>query len=112
LVIWRSAKYSFHSASESLNRFCFGWSRLLIVWCFGKSVFLVVAKVKGMCKNVCQFGGGIFFQPMSLQVLPHLTQRAADKWESARFQAFFNASAESRFRALTASRPLAANADR
>jgi hypothetical protein len=40
------------------------------------------------------------------------TQRAADKWESARFQAVFNASAESRFQALTASRPLAANADR
>jgi hypothetical protein len=41
-----------------------------------------------------------------------LTKRAADKWESARFQAVFNASAESRFQALTASRPLAANANR
>jgi hypothetical protein len=72
-----------------LNRFCFGWSRLLIVWRFSKLVFLVVAKVKVMCKNVCQFGGDIFFQPMSLQVLPHLTQRAADKWESARFSNVF-----------------------
>ncbi len=37
-----------------------------------------------------------------------LTQRAADKWESARFSGIFNALAESRFRALSASHPLAA----
>jgi len=41
-----------------------------------------------------------------------LTQRAADKWESPRFLAVFNASAGFRFRAVAASRPLAANADR
>ncbi len=41
-----------------------------------------------------------------------LTQRAADKWESARFQAVFNASVGFRFRAGSASRPLAANANR
>jgi hypothetical protein len=41
-----------------------------------------------------------------------LTQRAADKWDSARFYAVFNASARSRFQALPASRPLAANASR
>ncbi len=41
-----------------------------------------------------------------------LTQRAADKWESPRFQAVFNASAGFRFRASSASRPLAANASR
>src|SRR3990172_11963656 len=36
----------------------------------------------------------------------------ADKWDSARFLAVFNASAGFRFRALSASRPLAANAGR
>ncbi len=41
-----------------------------------------------------------------------LTQRAADKWDSPRFQAVFNASAGFRFQALAASRPLAANANR
>jgi len=41
-----------------------------------------------------------------------LTQRAADKWESPRFLAVFNASAEFRFRAGSASHPLAANASR
>ena len=40
------------------------------------------------------------------------TQRAADKWESPRFLAVFNASAGFRFRAVAASRPLAANAGR
>ena len=40
------------------------------------------------------------------------TQRAADKWESARFRTVFNASAGFRFRALSVSRPLAANASR
>ena len=40
------------------------------------------------------------------------TQRAADKWDSPRFLAVFNASAESCFQALSASRPLAANAGR
>jgi len=38
------AKYGFYSASESLNRFCFGWSKFLIVWRFYKSCFLSVAK--------------------------------------------------------------------
>ena len=40
------------------------------------------------------------------------TQRAADKWDSPRFLAVFNASAESCSQALSASRPLAANANR
>jgi len=40
------------------------------------------------------------------------TQRAANKWESARFSGIFHASAESCFQALPASRPLAANASR
>ncbi len=40
------------------------------------------------------------------------TQRAADKWESARFLAGSNAPAGFRFRALCASHPLAANANR
>jgi hypothetical protein len=40
------------------------------------------------------------------------TQRAADKWDSVRFLAFFNASAGFRFRARFTSRPLAANATR
>ncbi len=40
------------------------------------------------------------------------TQRAADKWDSPRFQAVFNTSAGFRFRASSASRPLAANASR
>jgi hypothetical protein len=38
--------------------------------------------------------------------------RAADKWDSPRFLAGFNGSAEFRFRALSASHPLAANAGR
>jgi len=105
-------KYSFHSASESLNRFCFGWSRLLIIWRFSKSVFLVVAKVKVMCKNVCQFGGGIFFQPMSLQVLPHLTKRAADGGESARFTSIFLASGFFYISDIFQARPTTANATR
>ena len=41
-----------------------------------------------------------------------LTQRAADKWYSPRFWAFFLASGLYCFQALTASRPLAANASR
>ena len=41
-----------------------------------------------------------------------LTQRAADKWESARFLRGFRASAGYRFQAWSASRPLAANANR
>ena len=40
------------------------------------------------------------------------TQRAADKWDAARFQAAFNALAGIRFRAWSASHPLAANASR
>ncbi len=41
-----------------------------------------------------------------------LTQRAPDKWDSARFLRVFNASAGFRFRACSASRPLAGNANR
>jgi len=41
-----------------------------------------------------------------------LTQRAADKWDSPRFLRGFKASAGFRFRCLSASRPLAANANR
>jgi hypothetical protein len=53
------------------------------------------------------------FQKHDLSVkINGLTQRAADKWESARFLAVFNASAGLRFQALSASRPLAANANR
>jgi len=40
------------------------------------------------------------------------TQRAADKWDSPRFSGSFNASAESCSQALSASCPLAANANR
>ncbi|MCL4429730.1 MAG: hypothetical protein M1167_03150 [Chloroflexi bacterium] len=40
------------------------------------------------------------------------TQRAADKWDSPRFLAVSYASAESCFQALSAPRPLAANASR
>ena len=49
---------------------------------------------------------------MELHNQKRLTQRAADKWDSARFQAVFNALAGFLFRASTASRPLAANASR
>jgi len=41
-----------------------------------------------------------------------LTMRAADMWESPRFQAVFNASVGFRYQALTASRPHAADAGR
>ncbi len=41
-----------------------------------------------------------------------LTMRAADKWESPRFQAVCVTSSFSRFRALSPLRPLAANAGR
>jgi hypothetical protein len=41
-------------------------------------------------------------------VIPH----AADEWDSARFSSIFNALAGFRFRALTTSRPFAANASR
>ena len=37
-------------------------------------------------------GGVVFFQQVSLQVLPHLTKRAPDVWESARFTSIFLAS--------------------
>jgi len=40
----------------------------------------------------CEAGGGVFFQQMSLQVLPHLTKRAPDVWESPRFTGIFLAS--------------------
>jgi hypothetical protein len=30
-------------------------------------------------------GGVVFFQQVSIQVLPHLTNRASDVWEPARF---------------------------
>ncbi len=40
------------------------------------------------------------------------TQRAADWWDAARFQAVFKASTGFRFRALSTSHPLAANANR
>jgi hypothetical protein len=54
---------------------------------------------------------------MSMQINRRLetcrpTQRAADKWESARFQAVFNASAGFRFRAWSTTRPPAGNASR
>ena len=42
---------------------------------FWQVSFFVVAKVKVMCKNVCQVGGVVFFQPVSLQVQPHPTKR-------------------------------------
>jgi hypothetical protein len=41
-----------------------------------------------------------------------LTQRAADKWDSAQFLAVFNASAASGSQAGSVSRPLAGNANR
>jgi len=34
----------FHLVSKSLNQFCFGSSRFLIIWRFGKLCFLSVAK--------------------------------------------------------------------
>jgi hypothetical protein len=40
------------------------------------------------------------------------TQRAVDNWDSPRFLAGFNASAGFRFRACSASRPVATNASR
>jgi hypothetical protein len=42
----------------------------------------------------------------------HPTQRAADKWDSARFLGIFYASAKSRSQALSASHPPAGNANR
>ena len=41
-----------------------------------------------------------------------LTQRVVDNWDSVRFQAVFNVSAEFRFRAGSASHPPATNASR
>ena len=38
------ANYGFYSVSKSLNQFRFSWSRSLIIWRFGKSCFLSVAK--------------------------------------------------------------------
>jgi hypothetical protein len=38
------AKHSFCSTSKFLSQFCFRWSRLLIIWRFDKSCFLLVAK--------------------------------------------------------------------
>jgi hypothetical protein len=60
----------------------------------------------------CRISRSDFGQHRVLKTQNGLTQRAADKWDSARFLAVFNASAGFRFRALPTSRPLAANANR
>jgi hypothetical protein len=56
---------------------------------FWQVSFFVVAKVKVMCKNVCQVGGVVFFQPVSLQVQPHPTKRAPDAGDSGAIPSLF-----------------------
>ena len=51
-------KYGFHSASKSLNQFCFGWSQFLIIW---QVKFLVVAKVNVVCENLVSLATVSFF---------------------------------------------------
>jgi hypothetical protein len=65
-----------------------------------------------LCVEYCQLGFGILFLPASLQVQSRPTQRAADKWDSARFLSFWLASGLSCSQAESTLRPLAANASR
>ena len=103
----------FHSVSESLSQFIlFRQSWLLNIWRVGKSCFFVIVKVYVVCENLVCLTAVSFFQPVSLQVLPHLTKRAPDLWESARFTSIFLASGFSYISKRISARPKSANANR
>ena len=85
------------------------------LWCFARPH--VIMKANRLASSVCPQSFDLAPKPFSDLVLGsvnacRLTMRAADKWESARFQAVCVASSFFRFRALLPLRPLAANAGR
>ncbi len=85
------------------------------LWCFARPH--VIMKENRLARLVCPQGFDLAPKPFSgLKAgsvnACRLTMRAADKWDSPRFQAVCVASSFSRFRALSPLRPLAANAGR
>ena len=66
-----------------------GQSRLLIIWRLDKSCFFVNCQRLSCVSKFQPIGGGVFFQPMSLQVQPHLTKRAPDAGDSGAIPSLF-----------------------
>ena len=101
----RFSNCGFHSVSKSLYQFRFEL-RL-----FSVLVIHAFCRLLSLSKHSCQrlscvskfqsVGGVVFFQQASLQVLPHLTKRAPDVGESARFTGVFLASGFSTSQALS-----------
>ena len=62
-VIWRFGKLWFSFGKQVFDSICFGSVKVgfCLFGVLASQFLLVVAKVKVVCKNVCQVGGGIFF---------------------------------------------------
>ena len=89
-----------------------GQSRLLIIWRLDKSCFFVNCQRLSCVSKFQPIGGGVLFQQVSLQVLPHLTKRAPDAGDSGAIPSIFLHLSLFPVGRRPAARPSAGNANR
>jgi len=91
-VIWRSDKIWFSFGQRVFESVSFWLVKAFDYLAFLKIMLFVNCQRLSCVSKFQSVGGGVFFQQVSLQVQPHLTKRAPDVWESARFTSIFLAS--------------------